>query len=272
MRHHVMKAVPGTLLFRTWDEGLRLFRQVARHVEFHAICVMPDHVHVSTVRSDQAPAIDVAAQAYAQERNRRRRTSGKVFAPSGPPRDVADAGHLDTLRHYIHLNPVAEKLVDDPLAWPLSTYRDLCGLAFPQVCRTVRDPARFHAEGSTDTKLGLTGSPMPVPAADPRGRPATLAEVRAAVSALTRSTASDLRRPGSPRTLLLRAARQLTRSPVAEIAAFAGVGLATAYRHTSVPKAQLDLLRTVLADPRFPLLHDGDLRQSPSWSFYRAYR
>ncbi len=274
MVHAAILAVRGRLLFHTWREARALWDMINARVRHKALVLMPDHLHALLAREEQFEALARAMRAYAQWRNARRGETGAVFEHGARPTPVRGAEHAERTRRYIHLNPCRARLVEDPLAWPFSTHRDLVGLALPAVVPAVAQPARFHAYVSEDPAAHVAGTPWPE--ARGRGAPAP-ADVRAAVSALTRRTAHDLECAGPARDLLILAARQLSPPcPQAATAALLGVSEATVSRHArragAANDAAVALVARVAGDARFPLLTDEDLRRTPAWRAYRHLR
>ncbi len=147
----------------------------------------------------------------------------------------------------------------------------MLGLAVDPVCALVREPERLHRWVSGDPSVRPEGTRLPLPPGD--GVPLTLAEVRAAASAITRTTDAGLRVRGPARSLVVRASRALTDKTSEEIAAAVGLE-SSAVRHVSSDERDpaVALTRRVARDPRFALLRDNDLRRDPAWRAYAGYR
>ncbi|MBP7149055.1 MAG: hypothetical protein KBD01_16120 [Acidobacteria bacterium] len=264
MIHVSVRAAEGRLLFRDWTEAGELWDRLTGALQFRGLSLMPSHVH-GGLPSPQPGRLAAALNGYAQWRNRRRGESGPVWEHRSRPTSVRGPRHEERTLRYIALNPCRDRLVDDPLAWPFSSYRDMLGLAAFPVCRPVDDPERLHAYVSADSTVSLVGTKLPLERTD---RPPTLGEVRAAVSALTRTTDAGLLRRGRGRSLLLRSSRALTRATQDEIAAATGVHPATVARASAEADRLVRLVQRVAGDPRFALLRDGDLRADPAWRMY----
>jgi hypothetical protein len=264
MYHLVARSADGRLLFRTWAEGLALWRRVVRGVPgLVAFTVMPDHLHLLHPDDVRLPLAQILA-GYARWRNRARRERGRVFEPLPAAQYLADEDKRRRTVRYVHLNPCRARLVRDPLAWPLSTHRDAVGLAAPPVVRVRRDVAAFHAFVSGDPSVAPAGTPLPVAAA----RTDDVDAVLAAVSALTRTPLEDLGRRGVARTLFLRAlAAHCPEVPRALAAARVGAARSTAFAAAALADV---LVARALHDPRFPALAAGDLRTAPGWERYRG--
>lgn len=143
--HLAAHAVPGALAFCTWAEALALWRRVVAALSSHtALTLMPDHLHALTER-DEHRRLGDALGAYARWRNHRHGRRGPLWSRQPPPVLVTSAQKIRRTERYIHLNPCRAHLVDDPLAWPFSSYRDRVGLAPFPIIRAVPDPYAFHA-------------------------------------------------------------------------------------------------------------------------------
>lgn len=256
MVHAAIRAVKGTLLFHDWAEARVLWDQLTQRVRLHALVLIPDHVHAQLLESALRD-LATAPRAYALLRNHARGERGPVWEHGAHPTPIRGDRHVERTRRYIHLNPCRRELVLDPLAWPFSTHRDVVGLAIPAACRAVPNPERWHAYVSSDPSVRVAGTSLPARRAE---RPATLLEVHAAVSSLTRTPASEVTRRPAARDLLIRAARALTTASSVEIAALAGVHPTTVTRHASCNDGLVELVERVLGDTRFASLGDGDLR------------
>lgn len=275
MLHIAILSVRNTLLFHTWAEAKALWDLIVQRVRHHGMALMPDHLHALLGHAAQVEALHRAMRAFARWRNAERGERGPVFRHGALPDEVPTGQHLDRTRRYIHLNPCRAGLVKDPLAWPFSTHRDAVGLALPPVIQPVADPERFHAYVSSDPKVAVQGTPLPRRAAlDDRAR-LTLAQVRAAVSALTREPASALARRGPARSLLIDAAAHLLPLGTDELATALDVDPTTVRRHAErlgdkSADARITLVATVASDPRFALPAENDLRRTAAWTAYRA--
>jgi hypothetical protein len=271
MWHAAVRSARGTLLFRNGLEGYELWKRLTRGMRLRCAVLMPDHLHAG-VPDAAAAGLAGVLRGYALWRNAARGESGPVFdhPPSITP--VRGREHERRTTRYLYLNPPRAGLVDDPLAWPFSTHRDAVGLALPPVIRPAPDPAAFHRYVSADPSVALEGTALPIAPPHDAGHPLTPAELAAAVSALTRTPAPDLRRRGPARTLLVRACRTLGGLSSRETARALGLGHATAARASATLDRALRVVEQVARDPRFPLLHGGDLTLTPAWRRYRTLR
>jgi putative transposase len=103
-----------------------LAEQVKRRgVEVWAYCLMPNHVHLILVPSDELGlglAIGEAHRRYTNFVNARGRWSGHLFQ-SRFASVVMDEAHLIAAARYVPMNPVRARLVARPDAWPWSSAR-----------------------------------------------------------------------------------------------------------------------------------------------------
>ncbi|MEZ4234925.1 MAG: hypothetical protein R3F59_01920 [Myxococcota bacterium] len=266
--HLVARARPGRLLFTDWEEGVALSRRIVAAIPgIRALVLMPDHVHLlhdQDVRQRLARAL----AAHARWRNARHGLGGSLVAPLPRAERLVDAQKVRRSVRYVHLNPCRAGLVDDPLAWPLSTHRDAVGLAADPVVARHREPARFHRYVSSDPTVDVEGTDLPC---------AGLAllepvDVLYATSAALRLPLVALRRRGPGRTLFLRAARTLTGASHQAIADLVGVRRKTVCGVRDGDADSVRIVAAVAGDPRFAALDPGDLRHDPAWSAYRRRR
>jgi putative transposase len=91
----------------------------------HALVLMSNHLHMLvTPASCDALAgfVQSFAQRYAQYRNLRRGGTGKLFEQRYHAIPVLNELYLAVVTAYIELNPVRGGCVDEPFAYPWSTY------------------------------------------------------------------------------------------------------------------------------------------------------
>lgn len=97
----------------------------------HALCLMPNHVHLLLTPLEQAALgafIKRTAQRYAQVRNKRYQTTGKLFEQRYYSKPMKSESHLAIATAYIDLNPVRACLVNEGVHYPWSTLRIHVGL------------------------------------------------------------------------------------------------------------------------------------------------
>jgi hypothetical protein len=262
MYHHVARSLPGTLLFRTWEEGLACWRLVVRSVpNLEAFVIMPNHIHLLHEKRVER-RLSQALATYVRWRNRHRGASGPGIdrVPAADLVSGKDKVHRNV--RYIHLNPCRSDIVADPLAWPLSTHRDLVGLTLQPAVTRHRFPDEIHRIISSDPHVNVEGTFLPFAS---RGTPSS-AEIAAAVGAVTRTLPAELKRKTLVRRLYLEAARGLTLDSHATIAMEAGCTRFTVLRVASSVNASARLVERVAGDPRFAAMAPGDLVLSwPKW-------
>lgn len=253
MRHFAAHSVAGRVVFTTWGEGLALWRRLTSRVHGSALCIMPDHVHVLAPAGAEVE-IRRAMSGYARWLNHREGRTGPLWRPLSDDGEIADRQKLLRSLRYVHLNPCRARLVDDPLAWPLSTHRDLVGLAIRPVAPRRHDIHDFHRYVSSDPSVAVSGSDLP--AANPDA--VELHDVLAAVGALARRTVEELSVRSTERTLALRAARALTDASAPEIARAFNVVPRTVFMVDPIEPNLAAMIRKVAGDHRFPSIPAED--------------
>lgn len=90
----------------------------------HAYVLMSNHIHLmlETGEVSISRVMHEMHSRYAAYMNRRHRHSGHVFQGRYYSRLVEQDAYALALSRYIHLNPVRAHLVDDPSAYPWSSY------------------------------------------------------------------------------------------------------------------------------------------------------
>ncbi|GDX78288.1 hypothetical protein LBMAG42_00990 [Deltaproteobacteria bacterium] len=279
MLHLIAWAAPGTLLFRTWAEGVACLEVfAAAFPDLDALLVMPDHVHIKGDWPKAEVRLARAETAFARRRFAMRGKEGPrgAFARHPEPTRIVNKDHERRTRRYIYLNPVRDEIVECPLAWPLSTYRDRLGLAaFPLVPK-ANDPERLHRYVSTDADSQLGGTPFP----QLRARESSIDDVIDAVSAITRVGPEALTRGGRARTLAVETAWMAgirDTGLLAKVFQLSPRAVRTAVSelpdsvYDPVPAAVEACLR-VLGDPRFERLDAGGLLRRADWAKLRHLR
>jgi hypothetical protein len=259
MLQMVARTVGGRALFRTWCEARVLWDFVVRSTPgLVALVLMPNHLHL-VHPTDVRRRLAAGLGAYVRWRHARWGGSGQVLERMPDPRPLDDAQKLRRYIKYTHLNPSRAYLIKDPLLWPFSTHRDACGLAEPSAIPRAPDVVRFHRQVSSD------------PFVTPEGRgtefPITKVEVDDpllvlhAVSAVTRTCLDEMEHRGGPRTLYLRAARELCPgASFRQIGSLVNAGERTAQRAAKKQDSRIQMVARAVSDPRFPPLTDVPLR------------
>lgn len=266
MQHFVGRTIEHRVLFTTWEEGLALWHRLVRALPgLRQLVLMPDHFH-ALHPSDRRWDLGVAMRSFARWRGTRLRDARPLWRPQPEPVAIPDRLHLQRTERYLALNPSRAELVEDPLAWPLSSYRDAVGLSAQPVRRPVEDPHAFHHYVSSDPTVRTTGTGLPIE----RGSIPTLDEVCEAVSAVMRVTLQALYKRGPTRTVAIRCMKTLCDASGSDIAAHLGVSRATVSRVRAGVDRTVRLVAVVAGDRRFRGLTDEDLRLLPGWWRYRG--
>ena len=238
---------------------MRLFELLARaSANAVAICLMPDHFHVFG-RVDVHEALGRSMQAFAQWRNHRRGEAGSVWERQPRVDFVRPGVKSRRVGRYVHLNPCRAGIVGSPLAWPLSTYRDLVGLSARPIRAASPAPEREHSYAKHDDRVSDR-------AGLPRGGRLSLAGERAlslieaAVSEVLRLPVVALRGRGPARRLAICAAREHTRLSVTVIARHFGVSRQAVYGAPVADSRGVALVERVAGAARFPGLRVEDAR------------
>jgi len=133
LTYHVYNRVGrGEAPFRLDDEADALFslmQDVKRRdgLTVVAWCIMPNHYHLA-VRTSSVPlwrSIRHLQHSYAQAYNRRCKVLGALWQSRYKARPVTGQGSLLRLLAYVHLNPVAAKMVEGPEGYRWSGHREL---------------------------------------------------------------------------------------------------------------------------------------------------
>lgn len=97
----------------------------ADHCVLHALVIMINHIHL-IVTPPTGPALATFvkrfAQRYAQDRNRRRAGSGRLFEQRFFSRPILTDEELAVVTAYVDLNPVRAGIVSHPSEYEWSTY------------------------------------------------------------------------------------------------------------------------------------------------------
>lgn len=281
MFHYVARAIPGTLLFRTWEEGIALFDILIRAFpDAIGLCVMPDHIHILLPGPKFLPRLRRAMSGYARWRSHRRNDGIRgVWQRAPDPEPLADDQKEYRVVRYVHLNPCRKAMHSDPLAWPLSTYRDRMGLTAPAAVERADQPERMHKYTSSDPSCKVDGTPLPrVGHLD-----YDLLHIQAAVSSVTRTVVGDqsaLVRRLTVQTAVAHGVIDRAGPTVVDVGKLVGLSRTQAYdiavgtprRDETIADPVLAACVRVVGDERFRALLPGDLVRLPGWGPYRGRR
>ena len=112
-----------------------LLQQVKRilpgsSISIVAYCLMPNHYHFF-LRTDTDDAASRFIQrlfsGYTQAFNKQQKRSGTLFEGRAKSVEVSNDQHALHLCRYLHLNPVAARLMQQPEDWPYSNYLEWIG-------------------------------------------------------------------------------------------------------------------------------------------------
>ena len=126
-----------------------------RGVEVWSYCLMPNHVHLILVPSDELGlglAVGEAHRRYTNFVNARGRWTGHLFQ-SRFASVAMDETHLIAAARYVPMNPVRARLVARPEAWPWSSARahlegrDDALVTVRPLLERIGDFAAFFSEG-----------------------------------------------------------------------------------------------------------------------------
>jgi REP element-mobilizing transposase RayT len=111
---------------------LRRIREyfIPEEIEIIAYCLMPNHFHmlIRLLIADVSDVLQAFTLSYVKSINKRFQRVGSLFQGPFESRLVEQNKYLLHLSRYIHLNPVAAKLVKRAEDWEFSSYRDYVGL------------------------------------------------------------------------------------------------------------------------------------------------
>lgn len=132
--HVYCRTARGEMVFSKPDEACEFVDVVADVKRLHgfdvlAWCLMGNHYHI-VIRTQSYPLWRSMARIQsrvARGHNRRRKVLGRLWQSRYKARVVLDDMYYRQLLAYVHLNPVAGKLVKDPAAHPWSGHSALIG-------------------------------------------------------------------------------------------------------------------------------------------------
>ena len=111
--------------YRFFLKKLRLTKE-KYNIDIIAYCLIPNHFHLLVRQNSEltiAKWIQKVLSGYVQAFNKQHNRKGTLFEGSTKPRLINSEGYLYNIIHYIHLNPVKANLVNDPIDWHFSSYK-----------------------------------------------------------------------------------------------------------------------------------------------------
>ena len=160
-----------------------------------AWCLLSNHDHL-VVQTGPMPLHRAMARLqgrYSKGYNRDRRLKGRVWQSRHKARLVLDPEYLRHVIAYVHLNPVAARMVDDPLDHRASGHSELLGLRASVLCDVSAVMLSYDAELKEARRLYQERLRM---VAEERWFRAGLEQMRAAVLAVGGEAGWDKERGG----------------------------------------------------------------------------
>lgn len=244
MYHQVARTQSG-LLFHTWEEAQALWTRMLPVLQgAQAACLMPNHIHLLHPQDQRTRVAQILA-GHLRSVNRKR--TPIRLEPLPRPKHSETAQKRRREARYIYLNPCRAGLVNDPLAWPWSNYRDALGLSLRPLRRPDADPHRLHAYVSGDPSVQVGGTDLPTVGGQP-----SLMDLQAACSELLRTPLYELHQRGPARTLWMQALQSIGGLSPIETASLVGVNPTTIRRLRPASPRSLELVERLAGDERFP--------------------
>lgn len=106
-------------------------------VDIIAYCIMPTHIHLVLKQIEQngiSTFMSNLLNSYTRYFNLKHKRKGPLWEGRFKNVLVKTDEQLLHLTRYIHLNPVTDYLVDNPVDWPASSYREYIGQTENKIC------------------------------------------------------------------------------------------------------------------------------------------
>ncbi len=119
------------------DEGYEYFLSLMeanlapKETVLHGFTLMPNHFHLMITQKLPYAVSDFmkrVCETYAKSVNRWLGRTGHLMSGRFRTRAVVNPSHILQLSRYIHMNPVAAKIVDSPTSWKFSSCGEFCGI------------------------------------------------------------------------------------------------------------------------------------------------
>ncbi len=255
LRPRTLDLLEPALAPRVWSSLRRTFPLAL------VVLLMPTHVHLILA----ALAADDLRHQAARALARAVRGLGRhTWEPLPPPELLRDRSQLRRSLRYVPLNPCRWGLVDDPLAWQWSSYRDLFGASVDPWIEPARlamvlgeDDAGFlgswHQYVSSDRSVAEDGTPPPRSPLSIEGNGPIygIQDFLAATAAATRTPVGEVLASPSSRRLLVALADRAGWSDPTALSQVTSLPERTVRRYRSAaPPAGLDAALACLAEPR----------------------
>jgi putative transposase len=134
----------------------KISEQILPFADIFAYCLMPNHFHL-LIRPNEGGLTErnsfggkpmqelsyrlgMLLSSYAQAINKQNKTSGSLFQQKTKAKILSETdngtriSYFEQCFHYIHNNPVAAGIVQNPEEWPYSSYPDYAGLTNGTLC------------------------------------------------------------------------------------------------------------------------------------------
>ncbi|MBU9722268.1 MULTISPECIES: transposase [Bacillaceae] len=127
--HVISRGVRRSPIFLSTNDYLQFFRILNNTMEYapfklHAYCLMTNHYHllISTQMDPLNKVMHCINGSYATWFNKKYKLSGHVFENRYASHPVPSDYKIMTVSAYIHNNPLAANITDDPIKYPWSSY------------------------------------------------------------------------------------------------------------------------------------------------------
>ena len=158
--HVYCRITRGEMTLANDNEAGNLFSEIQRAKErdnliIFAWCILGNHYHVA-MRTEAVPLWRTMASIQgrmSRQHNRRKRIRGPLWQNRYKAKIVDSQEYFNQLLAYIHLNPVAAGIVDDPAAYRWSGHGELIGLRKEELV-DVDETLYSYAERRGDARRG----------------------------------------------------------------------------------------------------------------------